>query len=155
MGDVLSVGSPAPDFEAETSQGTRLRLSALRGKAVVLYFYPAAFTLGCSIETSLFRDNLPRFHALGAEVLGISTDDAETQCRFAESKSLAFPLLADGDRKISTAFGVLGSRGKRDRRVTFVLDEQGIVRATFHHEILVKKHISLALAFLEERRRAA
>lgn len=155
MGDVLSVGAQAPDFEAETSQGTRLRLSSLRGKAVVIYFYPAAFTLGCSIETSFFRDQLPRFHALGAEVLGISTDDTETQCRFAESKALSFPLLADADRKISAAFGVLGSRGSRDRRVTFVLDEQGIVRARFHHEILVKKHISEALAFLEARRRAA
>jgi len=149
MGELLNVGTLAPDFEAETSQGGTLRLSSLRGKPVVIYFYPAAFTLGCSIETNLFRDQLPRFRELGAEVLGISTDDAPTQCRFAESKALTFPLVADPDGAISRSFGVL--RGSRDKRVTFVLDEAGVIRARFHHELLVNKHVNDALAFLARR----
>lgn len=146
---MLDVGQSPPDFEADSSQGAKLRLSSLRGRPVVVYFYPAAFTLGCSIETGLFQGALPQFRELGAEVLGISTDDVDTQCRFAESKSLGFALLADKDGTISRAFGVL--RARRDKRVTFVLDEQGVVRARFHHEILVKRHITEALAFLRQR----
>lgn len=149
---MLDVGQLAPDFEAETSQRTKLRLASLRGRPVVIYFYPAAFTLGCSIETNVFRDNLPQFRELGAEVLGVSTDEVAKQCAFAESKALTFPLLADSDRSISRSFGVLGPGGSRDKRVTFVLDEEGVVRARFHHEILVKKHITKALTFLRERR---
>jgi peroxiredoxin Q/BCP len=149
---MLDVGQPAPDFEADTSQKTKLRLSSLRGRPVVIYFYPAAFTLGCSIETNVFRDNLSQFRELGAEVMGISTDDVAKQCLFAESKTLTFPLLADSSGSISRSFGVLGPGGSRDKRVTFVLDEEGVVRARFHHEILVKKHITKALEFLRQRR---
>ena len=77
---MLDVGDKAPDFSAPASDGTRLSLSELRGKVVVLYFFPAAFTPGCTAETNRFRDNYGEIQALGAEVIGISTDGAEEQC---------------------------------------------------------------------------
>src|SRR5690242_18750889 len=128
---MLKVGDRAPDFLGETSEGRGLSLASLRGRWVVLYFYPKAFTPGCTAETRLFRDNYDELRALGAEVVGISTDDVKTQRRFAAVEKVRFPLVADSKREISRRYGVLWPIIPFDKRVTFVLDPEGVVRATF------------------------
>jgi len=149
---MIAVGQPAPDFTARTTDGRTLTLSSLRGRAVVLYFYPRAFTPGCTTETLLFRDNHEELRALGAEVIGISVDDLETQCRFAGTHGVTFPLVGDRDRSISRAYGVLWPIFPVDKRVTFVVDEAGIVRATFRHELQVSRHLDDVVRFLRNRR---
>ena len=148
---MIEIGERAPDFSAETSDGRRVRLSELHGRPVVLYFFPAAFTPGCTAQAIRFRDNYADLQALGAEVVGISTDELEQQCRFAKAQSVQFPLVGDADRRISRDFGVLWPLIGRDKRVTFVLDEAGVVRARFHHEFQVSKHLDDVLGFLRGR----
>ncbi|HKS59838.1 MAG TPA: peroxiredoxin [Thermoplasmata archaeon] len=124
----VSVGELAPDFEAPTQDGNRLKLSALRGHPVVLYFYPKADTPGCTIESKSFRDSHPEFQAHDVQVVGVSVDDVPAQLAFAEKYSLPFPLVADVSKEIARRYGVLNPSG-RARRVTFYIDTSGkIVR---------------------------
>jgi thioredoxin-dependent peroxiredoxin len=149
---MLKVGDIAPDFTAPSSDGRTLTLSELRGRAVVLYFYPKAFTAGCTVETKGFRDNYEEFKALGAEVIGVSTDPFETQCEFADKHGVTFPLVGDFDKKISESYGVLRRFTSLDRRVTFLIDERGVIEAVLDHEILVTRHLSDVRRLLENRR---
>lgn len=126
---MVAKGEIAPDFEAPTSQGNAVRLSALRGRPVVLYFFPKADTPGCTIESKAFRDLQPEFTRRGVQVVGISTDDVPDQVHFAEKCDLPFPLVADPTKSITRSFGVLGVTG-RARRVTFYLDANGQVLDT-------------------------
>jgi peroxiredoxin Q/BCP len=103
------------------------------------------------METRLFRDNYDELRALGAEVIGISVDDLATQCRFAASLAVKFPLCSDRDRTISRAYGVLWPIVPIDKRVTFILDEEGVVRAVFRHEVQVMKHLDNVVGFLRRR----
>ncbi|HYK93685.1 MAG TPA: peroxiredoxin [Thermoplasmata archaeon] len=118
------VGTSAPDFTAPTHDGGSLHLSALRGKPVVLYFYPQADTPGCTIESKGFRDEYAAFRAKGVEVVGVSVDSVDEQCAFAEKYSLPFPLVADSTKSVAQKYGVLNPRG-RARRVTFLIDKEG------------------------------
>jgi thioredoxin-dependent peroxiredoxin len=152
---VLPVGVAAPDFEAQASDGRTLRLSELRGKAVVLYFYPKSFTPICTVETRRFRDSYPDLVALGAEVVGVSADDLAVQCEFGRQQQVNFPLLADTGGRIATAYGVLWPVISRARRVTFVIDEKGIVELATWHEFQVSKHLDEVLNHLRKRRGAA
>jgi thioredoxin-dependent peroxiredoxin len=152
---VLGVGAVAPNFEAESSDGRTLRLSDFRGKAVVLYFFPKAFTPICTLETQRFRDNHAELAALGAEVVGVSADDIATQCEFGRRQTVNFPLLADPDRRISGSFGVLWPLLARARRVTFVLDENAVVELVTWHELQVSKHLDEVLLHLRKRSRSA
>lgn len=119
-------GEPAPDFDAPTHDGNRLKLSALRGHPVVLYFYPAADTPGCTSESKGLRDIYPQLKAKQVEVVGVSTDTVGAQCNFAEKYSLPFPLVADDAKKVGAAYGVLNPNG-RARRVTFFIAPDGKV----------------------------
>src|SRR4029077_8086832 len=125
LGSMLKIGERAPELTGQTSDGRQLTLSSLRGKKVVVYFYPKSFTPGCTAETKNFRDNYEDLKALGAEVIGISTDDLATQCRFAAEHRLSFPLIADSSHVISTLFGVMWPIIPIDKRVTFIIDEHG------------------------------
>ncbi len=145
---LLKVGDPAPDFHAPAHDGRDVSLAGLRGHKVVLYFYPKAFTPLCTRETIRFRDNYEELRALGAEVIGISVDDAETQCRFAEQTQVRFPIVADPSKEISRSFGVLRSLLPWDRRITYVVDEEGRVAAVFEHEFQVSRHLDDVLWFL-------
>lgn len=145
---MLKVGEKAPDFTAQTSDGKTLTLSSLRGQKVVLYFFPKAFTPGCTAQARQFRDNYPELKALGAEVMGVSTDDSRTQCDFAAENNVSFPLIGDRGATISRAYGVLWPLIGVDRRVTFVLDEDGVVRAVFRHELQVLRHLDDVVSFL-------
>jgi peroxiredoxin Q/BCP len=147
---MLKPGSFAPDIDADTSTGGKFRLSAERGHIVVLYFFPRAFTPACTVETQGFRDNYGELHALGVEVVGVSTDPIARSCRFAEKHQVKFPMISDVDRVISKAFGVLWPLLGIAQRVTFVIDPFGIVRAVFHHEFQVSKHLDEVVKFARD-----
>lgn len=152
---MLDVGATAPEFESQSFDGRTVRLKELRGKPVVLYFFPKAFTPLCTVETRRFRDNYPDLKALGAEVIGVSTDTLATQCDFAQRQEVSFPLLADPDRRISTAYGVLWPLFPRARRVTFVIGETGKIELVLWHEVQVSKHLDDVLRHLQKRPRGA
>jgi peroxiredoxin len=146
---MLKVGDPAPAFRVKTTTGQEISLAELRGRLVVVYFFPKAFTPGCTRETVRFRDAYPDIQGLGGEVIGVSVDDFETQCEFAESTRATFPMVGDGDKEISRQFGVVRPWLKLDRRVTFVIDKQGIVRGVFQHEFQISRHLDDVLHLLE------
>ncbi len=122
---MLTVGDKAPDFRLMAADGQEISLSALRGKPVVLYFFPKALTSGCINEASEFRDAKPQFDKLGAVILGCSADKVETQAKFAAKYKLDFPLLSDPDFKAIEAYGA--RRMKQFLGKSFL----GIVRSTF------------------------
>jgi thioredoxin-dependent peroxiredoxin len=151
---MLSIGDRAPDFSARTTDGQLLTLSQLRGRPVVIYFFPRAFTPGCTAETRRFRDNYDDLRGFGAEVIGISTDAHEKQCRFAEAEKVKFPLIGDKDAEIQSLFDVKWPILKSNRRVTYVIDEEGTIAAMFHHEFQVLRHMDDVRKFFEKRSRA-
>jgi peroxiredoxin Q/BCP len=151
---VLAIGAVAPEFEAQSSDGGTVRLSDFRGKAVVLYFFPKAFTPLCALETRRFRDNYADIVALGAQVVGVSSDDLDVQCEFGRRQQVNFPLLADPERHIASAYGVLWPMFGRARRVTFVIDEQATIELVCWHEFQVSKHLDEVLLHLQKRGRA-
>jgi len=148
---VLAVGAVAPEFEAQSSDGRTVRLSDFRGKAVVLYFFPKAFTPLCALETRRFRDNHADIAALGAEVIGVSSDELDVQCEFGRRQMVNFPLLADPDRRIASSYGVLWPMFGRARRITFVIDEAAAIELVCWHEVQVSKHLDEVLAHLQKR----
>jgi peroxiredoxin Q/BCP len=149
---MLQIGDSAPDFSAQTTNGETVSLGALRGRPVVIYFFPKAFTMGCTIETRQFRDNYQEISKMGAEVIGISADKFDAQCRFASDNKLPFALVGDEDKRICEAYGVLWPLIKLPQRITFVVDEQGVVQAVFHHEVQISRHLDDVRKFLEQRR---
>lgn len=138
---MLKVGSLAPDFTAQTSTGTTVTLSALRGKRVVLFFFPKAFTTGCTIETRQFRDHYTEIAGRGAEVIGVSVDSEKTQCEFASREGVPFPMIGDQDRSIAKKYDVLWPLLNVAQRVTYLIGADGRIEDVFHHEILVGKHL--------------
>jgi thioredoxin-dependent peroxiredoxin len=153
---MLNVGDIAPDFEATDCRGRQVRLSDFRGKRrVVLFFFPKAFTPACTLEVRNFRDNHEKIAALNAELIGISVDKSEKNCRFAEAEGLQFTLIGDESRVISEQYGVVWPVLKIDRRATFVIDERGVVVDVIHHEIQVYRHLEDVLARLDASAAAA
>jgi peroxiredoxin Q/BCP len=130
----LQAGDAAPDFTLPGDKGETVTLSGLRGRKVVVYFYPAAMTPGCTTEACDFSDSLASLRAQGYEVLGISPDPVEKLARFREREGLGFTLLSDSDRSVMTAYGAFGEKklyGKVVQgviRSTFVVDEEGLLR---------------------------
>jgi peroxiredoxin Q/BCP len=149
---MLKVGDVAPPFEAEGTNGAVVSLARLHGKPVVVYFFPKAFTPGCTLETKAFRDRYPDIVDLGAEIIGVSTDTLDTQCRFAMRYGLEFPLVGDPRGEIAAAYGVLRPILPYARRVTYVVDEQGCVAALFEHEFQAWRHLDDVLEYLRLRR---
>lgn len=144
----LKIGDVAPPIVATTHDGRPFRLEALRGRPVVIYFYPRAFTAVCTVETRLFRDRHDAIARLGASIVGVSTDAQATQCEFAEKEGVPFPLLADPDQAIARAYGVKWPLLKVAQRVTFVLDAEGRVAARIHHELSADRHVKGVLEAL-------
>jgi peroxiredoxin Q/BCP len=122
----LNVGDAAPDFELPGTGDKTYRLADYRGRKVVLAFYPGDFTAVCTKQFCSYRDESERLDELGADVLGISPQSVDSHERFAQEKSLNVPLLADEDKAVAKAYGVLA--GPMVRRAVFVVDEGGIVR---------------------------
>lgn len=120
----LEVGRPAPDFTLTGADGDARTLSELRGTPVIVYFYPAAFTPGCTTEACDFRDNLGSFQGAGYAVWGISPDPVAKLAEFADAEQLSFPLLSDEDASVAKAWGAWGEKTVGER--TF----EGLIRST-------------------------
>ncbi|MEC7522260.1 MAG: peroxiredoxin [Myxococcota bacterium] len=141
----------APLFRATTTAGEPFALKDLRGRIVVLYFFRRAFTRNCTVETKGFRDNYADLRAIGAEVVGVSCDDNATQCRFAETQGVQFPMIADTDREISNLYRTFFWLLPRvSHRVTYVIDRDGTIAGVFNHEFQVSKHLDEVLRFVKE-----
>jgi peroxiredoxin Q/BCP len=138
-------GQPAPDIELPAHTGGTLKLSSLRGQWVVLYFYPADDTPGCTAEACSFRDRFEDFTDAGAAVIGVSSDSTDKHQGFATKHQLPFTLLADTDGEARKAFGVKKTLGLLPGRVTYVIDPDGIVRKVFSSQFQATRHISEAL----------
>jgi peroxiredoxin Q/BCP len=129
----LQVGDKAPDFVVNDQDGKPVRLSDLRGKKVVLYFYPKDMTPGCTAEACSLRDNYRLMQKQGYEVLGVSTDNEKSHKKFIEKEKLPFRLLADTDKALHGSYGtwveksMYGRKYMGTARITFVINEQGII----------------------------
>lgn len=147
---MLNVGDKAPDFDLPDQHGNVVKLSGLSAEGpVVVYFYPAAMTPGCTREACHFRDLDAEFGALGARRVGISADPVSKQERFDAKYGLGFPLLSDPDRRVADAFGVKrGLSFLPNKRTTFVVDRDAIVREVISSEVSMSVHADRALAAL-------
>lgn len=147
----VKVGEAAPDFKLPSNSGGEVSLSEFKGKkSVVLYFYPKDETLGCTREACAFRDSYEAFKGQGAEVLGVSSDSVDSHKSFAEHHGLSFPLLSDPGGKVRKAYGVPSTLGFLPGRVTYIIDEEGIVRHVFDSQIHPERHIAEALKGLQK-----
>jgi peroxiredoxin Q/BCP len=142
----VDVGDTAPDFELPGTGGKTYRLSDYRGRKLVLAFYPGDFTTVCTKQFCSYRDEAERLDGLGAEVLGISPQSVESHERFVKEKSLNVPLLADEDKEVARAYGVLA--GPMVRRAIFVIDEEGTIR---HRKVAV---VGLSFESVDDLERA-
>lgn len=149
---MLRVGQTAPEIVAHTNAGAEIRLSAYRGrKNVVLYFYPKDFTSGCTAEACSFRDHYTELEQYDAVIVGVSADDAGSHSRFASTYGLQFTFISD-DGSISKQYGTRWLWGllAQPKRVTYVVDKEGIIRGVFHHELAIGKHLDDVLAVLRK-----
>lgn len=141
----MDIGDLVPDFELPDEAGTPRRLSELLANGpVVLFFYPAAMTMGCTKESCHFRDLGAEFAALGAQRVGISRDSVEKQHEFSEKHSFDYPLLADADSEVGRMMGV-ARKGGTAKRVTFVIDQDRRVVEVIKSEIRMSVHADRAL----------
>jgi peroxiredoxin Q/BCP len=150
--DPPTVGSPAPAFKLQDQSGKWHSLSDYQGKWVVLYFYPKDNTPGCTTQACEFRDNIFAYRELGAAILGVSVDDVASHKSFSEQHSLPFPILADSDKSVTTAYGTLKEYvgiAKMARRDTFIIDPQGRV-AKHYHDVKPAGHSEIVLADLKQ-----
>lgn len=146
---MIRVGQRAPDFSAVATDGRTVSLLELRGRPVVLFFFPKAFTTVCTLEARQFCEQEPEWSSRGATVIGISTDAPETQRQFAKSVGAPYPMIGDEDRSITRSFGVMWPLVGIARRVTVIIDGDGVVAGVLHHELSASKHISGTIATLD------
>jgi len=139
MSDILAAGTPAPDFTLRAKPDQKLSLSDLRGKPVVLAFYPADWSPVCGDQMALYNEILPEFQKFGAELLGISVDGAWCHEAFAQARSLRFPLLADFEPKgeVARAYGAYRNDGGISERALFVIDKDGVIAWSYLSPIAV------------------
>ncbi len=145
-------GDEVPDFELPDQHGQTTRLSGLLTDGpVVLFFYPAAMSLGCTRESCHFRDLAAEFAAIGAQRVGMSTDLPAKQKKFDELHHLGYPLLSDRDGAVATSLGVKRKLLVPVKRVTLIIDEQRMVAKVIASEMSMATHADDALAFLKQR----
>ena len=140
----LQTGDVAPGFALEDQNGQMRRLEDVSNRILVLFFYPKDDTPGCTAEACTFRDNHANLTALGAEVWGVSGDDAVSHRRFAERHQLPFPLLSDNTGSLRRSFGVPKTFGLLPARVTYVIDRQGVVQLVFNNLLDGPAHVRQA-----------
>jgi peroxiredoxin Q/BCP len=157
---MIEPGQPAPDFALPDQDGNPVSLADLRGRKVVLYFYPKADTPGCTTQACGIRDHRADYEAAGATVLGVSPDKVKAVKKFHDKQSLGFTLLADADHAVAERYGVWVEKSMYGRtywgnaRATFVIDEEGIVRHVIP-KASPKTHDDVVLAALAELAAAA
>jgi peroxiredoxin Q/BCP len=151
----LRIGDKAPDFTVNDQDGKAVKLSSLKGKKVVLYFYPKDMTPGCTTEACNLRDNYKLLMKQGYEVLGISTDNEKTHQKFIARENLPFRLLADTDKKVHDLYGtwieksMYGRKYMGTARNTFVIDEKGMIEDIIQ-KVDTKNHIDQILKTTEQ-----
>jgi peroxiredoxin Q/BCP len=147
---MVEVGTTAPDFSLPSGDGRQVSLADYRGKKnVVLYFYPADESQGCTAEACSFRDSYETFSAAGAEVIGISSDSPESHESFSAHHNLPFVLLSDTGKRVRRLYGVPSTFGLLPGRVTYVIDKNGVVRHIFKSQSHPGKHVEEALKVLK------
>jgi len=147
-GKLPALNQPAPNFKLPTNTGSKaIALGDLKGKWVVLYFYPKDFTSGCTLEAQRFQKDLPKYLAMNTQILGVSVDSVDSHAEFCESEGLKFPLLADTDGAVSKAYG--SWLGYMSLRQTFIIDPKSILRAIFT-KVSPSVHSTKVLAKLTE-----
>jgi thioredoxin-dependent peroxiredoxin len=155
MSDWIEPGRKAPDFTLTDADGVKVKLSALRGSPVVLYFYPKDDTPGCTKEACSFRDRKADLAKLGAKVLGVSPDTVESHVKFRDKFALNFPLLADPDHEVAEKYGAWREKTRSGntvmgiQRSTFLIDAEGVVRQVWKN-VQVEDHDEQVLATLRE-----
>ena len=156
----MKVNDKAPDFTLQDENGKEIALKDLRGKTVVLYFYPRADTPGCTIEACEFRDSYKKMQKTGAVLLGISPDTPKAQKKFQDKFSLPFTLLADADKKVAEAFGVMKEKNMYGKKVwgvartTFIIGPDGKIQHIFE-KVKPEGHAEEVLAYLKESSKGA
>jgi peroxiredoxin Q/BCP len=161
LGEIsMNVNDKAPDFTLQDENGAEVALKALRGKTVVLYFYPRADTPGCTVEACEFRDSYKKMQKTGAVLLGISPDTPKAQKKFQDKFSLPFTLLADADKKVAEAFGVMKEKNMYGKKVwgvartTFIIGPDGKIQHIFE-KVKPEGHAEEVLAYLKEAAKGA
>jgi thioredoxin-dependent peroxiredoxin len=146
----VGVGDVAPDFTLPSHSGEEVSLGEFVGRkrAIVLFFYPKDDTPGCTKEACSFRDGYEQFEMLEAEVIGISSDSIKSHKRFVEKHGLPFVLLSDEGGEVRKLYGVPNTLGLFPRRVTYVIDEEGVVRHVFSSQLQAARHVEEALEAL-------
>jgi thioredoxin-dependent peroxiredoxin len=149
--DQPAVGAMAPDFSLTTNESKQVSLKDFRGKWIVLYFYPKDFTSGCTLQARNFQRDIAKYEELGAVILGVSVDPAETHKEFCAKEGLSFKLLADTEAKVSTEYGsIMEYQGKKlSARNTFLIDPTGKI-AKIYNGVKVTGHSDEVLAALAE-----
>ena len=147
----VGVGDVAPDFILPSQSGEEVSLRDFIGRkrAIVLFFYPKDDTPGCTKEACSFRDGYEQFEELQAEVIGISSDSVRSHERFVEKHGLPFVLLSDERGEVRKLYGVPNTLGLFPGRVTYVIDEEGVVRHVFSSQLQAARHVEQALEALE------
>jgi peroxiredoxin Q/BCP len=151
----VAEGQPAPDFTLQSTDGSTVHLADLKGKTVVLYFYPKDDTPGCTTEACSFRDNMGRLTPLGVALYGISPDSVKSHVKFTNKFDLPFPLLADEGHTVAEAYGVWAEKSMYGRkymgveRSTFIIDGEGIIRKIFP-KVKVEGHTDEVIAAVKE-----
>jgi peroxiredoxin Q/BCP len=153
MDDRVRIGEKAPDFTLPSQSGGMVRHKDFLGKPVVLFFYPKDNTLGCTREVCAFTDGFEEFGVLDAEVIGVSSDSVESHRAFVRKHELPFALLGDKGGKVRKLYGVPNTLGLLAGRVTYVIDEEGVVRHIFSSQLGVERHVQEAIVALRGRDR--
>lgn len=150
-----TLNKPVPDFELPATSNTKIRLSNLKGKNVILYFYPKDDTPGCTRESQDFRDNDKKFAALNTVIIGISRDTLKSHEKFKATQSLPFELIADSEETLCDLFGVMKEKnmyGKKVRgveRSTFLIDKNGVLRHEWR-KVNVDGHVAEVLQTIQD-----
>ena len=156
----MEINDKAPDFNSVDQNGEKIALKDYRGKWVVLYFYPRADTPGCTIEACGFRDSFKRVEKIGAVVLGVSPDTAKDQKKFVDKYDLPFTLVADADKKIGNAYGVMQEKNMYGKKVmgvartTFIIGPDGKIKHIFE-KVKPEGHAEQVLDWLKEAQKGA
>lgn len=151
---ILEPGAAAPDFSLPDQDGTVRSLADYRGKKLIVFFYPAAMTPGCTKEACDFRDSVEPLRSAGYEIVGISPDTPEKQKKFEERDGLTYPLLSDPDHEVHTAYGAYGKKNLYGRlvkgviRSTFVIDEAGKIEHA-QYNVKATGHVARIRKLLE------
>ncbi len=156
----MNINDKAPEFTLQDENGKEVSLKDLRGKVVVLYFYPRADTPGCTVEACAFRDTYKQIQKTGAVLLGVSPDTPKAQKKFQDKFKLPFSLLADADKKVANAYGVVQEKNMYGKKVmgiartTFVIGPDGKIQHIFP-KVKPEGHAVEVLAYLKESAKGA